>query len=269
MSQTNPWPFIEIKDIWDIRSHDIDQDFVGVKIGDVNESVILGLQGGLDSRNADQLVLNINTQNYSAGEEIRLEVTSSNFDAVSGYQFTMETKGLELSNVESGAIAVEDANFASFQNNITTSWNNETPVDVKDGEVLFTVVFTAKEAGSTSSLNITSDRTIAEAYFGESYSTGTVVLRGNEGEGAFWLAQNKPNPFDDVTTISFELPYAASATFNVYDVTGKVLMTMTNNYEAGINKITLEKEQLDASGVMYYELSSGDYTETKKMILIK
>jgi hypothetical protein len=55
----------------------------------------------------------------------------------------------------------------------------------------------------------------------------------------------------------------------VFDVTGKVVKQLTSEYAKGINTIVLAKNELSASGVLYYTLESGDFTATKKMIIIE
>ena len=87
-------------------------------------------------------------------------------------------------------------------------------------------------------------------------------------EAGFVLLQNTPNPFDEFTAIGFELPQSGSATLTIFDVTGKTVSVLTENYGAGYNEITLRKSELGTSGVLYYQLESGDFTATRKMILI-
>jgi photosystem II stability/assembly factor-like uncharacterized protein len=90
----------------------------------------------------------------------------------------------------------------------------------------------------------------------------------------FYLEQNFPNPFNPVTTIKFSIPavgtrLALSVQLKVYDVLGKEVATLVNeektegSYEVDFNASDL------ASGIYYYELRSGEFVETKKMILLK
>jgi len=69
--------------------------------------------------------------------------------------------------------------------------------------------------------------------------------------------------------IGFEMPQASDATLSVLDVTGKVITTINGNYAKGYNEIELSKSDLGAAGVYYYQLDSGDFTATKKMIIIE
>ena len=124
----------------------------------------------------------------------------------------------------------------------------------------------------SNAISINSSRTAAEAYVGEGLEVNNVNVsfRNNEGTeiaNTYALYQNQPNPFKGVTNISFNLPEAANATLSVYDVTGKVIYRTSADYAKGLN--TVRVENLSASGVLYYQLDSNDFTATKKMIIIE
>jgi len=85
----------------------------------------------------------------------------------------------------------------------------------------------------------------------------------------FTLYQNYPNPFNPVTTISFELARKARTTLSIYDIFGKLVREIVNEeLEPGKYNIEFNGSSL-SSGVYYYQLRSGNFSETKKMILIK
>ncbi len=91
----------------------------------------------------------------------------------------------------------------------------------------------------------------------------------------FLLQQNYPNPFNPSTKISWQSPVSGWQTLKVYDILGNEIATLVNEYRnAGTYEIdfnytkTLLATSLP-SGVYFYQLKSGDYIETKKMILLK
>lgn len=85
----------------------------------------------------------------------------------------------------------------------------------------------------------------------------------------FSLGQNYPNPFNPVTTIIYELPVKNLVTVKVFDILGKEVKTITNEImDAGRHKIVFDGSSL-ASGVYFYTINSGNYSNTKKMLLIK
>lgn len=98
--------------------------------------------------------------------------------------------------------------------------------------------------------------------------TGTPVNTGTVPKH-FSLSQNYPNPFNPSTNIKFTMPKDGFVTLKVYDMIGSEVKTLVEgNHKAGIYNIYFEGSEL-ASGVYFYRLSTGDFTDTKKMILVK
>ncbi|MEK7255342.1 MAG: T9SS type A sorting domain-containing protein, partial [Bacteroidota bacterium] len=82
----------------------------------------------------------------------------------------------------------------------------------------------------------------------------------------FELYQNNPNPFREETVIGFHLPEAGAATLTVYDLSGKVLTVVSENYSKGYHEITLNKKDLGASGILFYQVETARQTATGKMV---
>ena len=202
---------------------------------------------------------------------VEVAFTAENFTNVYGAQFTMNVSGLKYAGVESGALNVTDNNFGLVRDGvITMSWNNANGSTVADGTVLFTLKLNASQAGVLSSMiTASSDVTAAQAYTTENLDINglNITFRGAETV-AFELFQNEPNPFAETTVIGFNLAEAGNYTLTVFDVTGKVVKVVTGSGEKGYNSERLDRNDI-SSGVMYYQLESGEYTATKKMIIIE
>lgn len=85
----------------------------------------------------------------------------------------------------------------------------------------------------------------------------------------FTLSQNYPNPFNPATTIRFQLPEGGNTTLKIYDILGKEVTTLVNEYKtAGTHQVTFNATQL-SSGIYFYTLQSGGNYITKQMMLIK
>lgn len=83
------------------------------------------------------------------------------------------------------------------------------------------------------------------------------------------LNQNYPNPFNPSTTISFELGESGNVQLALYDLSGRLVMSMFNGHlESGYNTYKLNASSL-ASGVYYYVLKTNSFTQTRKLALIK
>jgi len=91
---------------------------------------------------------------------------------------------------------------------------------------------------------------------------------------AFELYQNYPNPFNPSTVISYQLSVNSYVTLTVYDLLGKEITTLVDEYkQAGSYKIEFNVAQVSrpelASGVYFYHLRAGDFIETRKMLLLR
>lgn len=90
-----------------------------------------------------------------------------------------------------------------------------------------------------------------------------------DGEIKNSLNQNSPNPFNPTTTINFSITAPAFTTIKVYDLSGRMVSILLNEYQdAGRHKVTFDGSNL-SSGVYYYKIESGSFTDIRKMILIK
>ena len=100
-------------------------------------------------------------------------------------------------------------------------------------------------------------------------STTGIQIAGNEIPQRFSLSQNYPNPFNPVTNINFSIPMQVTVKLAVFDVTGKEVARLIDNIvNAGKYSYDFDAVNLP-SGTYFYRLTAGDYSETKKMILIK
>lgn len=86
---------------------------------------------------------------------------------------------------------------------------------------------------------------------------------------SYSLRQNYPNPFNPVTNINFEIPISGNVKLTVYDDAGRMVALLTNGFlNAGFYSAVFDAENL-ASGVYFYNLETENYSEAKKMILIR
>jgi len=94
-------------------------------------------------------------------------------------------------------------------------------------------------------------------------------IRENDFSGEYKLHINYPNPFNPETSIKYEIPYTSKVTVKIFDITGKEVETLVDRQlEAGSYEVKWNASDYP-SGVYFYKLTAGDYTETRKMILLK
>jgi len=103
-------------------------------------------------------------------------------------------------------------------------------------------------------------------------TTVGVTNIGTEIPTVYSLFQNYPNPFNPSTTINFSIPKNGLVKIKVYDMTGKEVAVLVNEFKpAGNYKVDFSEREYGslASGVYYYKIESNEFTDIKKMILIK
>ncbi len=106
-------------------------------------------------------------------------------------------------------------------------------------------------------------------------NTGGLTLLGlgqnsnNSFTPNYFLAQNYPNPFNPQTTIEYNLPRRSFVSLNVYNLIGQCVTTIVSEERlSGSHKVVFDGSAL-SSGVYFYRISVSDFTETKKLILLK
>ena len=101
--------------------------------------------------------------------------------------------------------------------------------------------------------------------------TGTVTDIHNKEikPSDFALGQNYPNPFNPTTTIGYNLPSDGVVTLKVYDVLGKEVASLVNEVESAGNHFQSFNASQLPSGTYVYRLTSGAFSETRTMVLLK
>jgi hypothetical protein len=104
------------------------------------------------------------------------------------------------------------------------------------------------------------------------YNDASLTIITNTETGApsdYRLSQNYPNPFNPSTIIKFDVKEPAFVKIAVYDILGKELFVPVNEYlRGGTYEVSLQLSNLP-SGLYYYKMSAGSFTDTKKMMMIK
>ena len=101
-----------------------------------------------------------------------------------------------------------------------------------------------------------------------------IDIYSNHLPNNFYLYSNYPNPFNPITKIKFEIPLNKGGlkgivSLKVYDLLGKEVTTLVNEQlQPGSYEVTFDGSNLP-SGVYFYKLTAGNYTETMKMLMIK
>jgi Secretion system C-terminal sorting domain len=114
---------------------------------------------------------------------------------------------------------------------------------------------------------------VSSGYLVKTDSLGNIKVgihqNGIEIPEGFTVEQNYPNPFNPSTTILYEIPKNEFVKIKVFDITGRELLTLVNELQhPGSYKVTFDGQNF-ASGIYFYKIEAGDFTETRRMVLIR
>ena len=249
-------------------------DFIGTKVGDVSGDASAQFnQTKPSTRSAEYVRLGIEDKYVTEGQQVIVPFTGKEFENVFGYQFTLEHKGLLFENIISNDIELNENHIAIHpEDKITCSWHNVDPVQSDNG-ILFLIEFKAQSSGYLSEmLSISSAITKAESYIGVNNEVIPAEIKlafdSDKTQAANALYQNEPNPFKGKTNIAFDLAQKGKATFTFFDLTGKLIKSITVDGVKGRNNLELMSNEI-GEGIIYYQITSGDFTATKKMLIVE
>lgn len=265
----NPWAedFPELKSFNDLEV-EAKADFIGVKIADVNGSVLPNNLTELDERSTGEFALQLDDEALIAGEYHQVVIRSDQLEQITGYQGTLVfDPKLKIEAIEFAAMQAEHFNLQHLEEGLLPfSWNGET----SDGTELFTISFTTQGHGQLSELMRLSSRiTTAEAYdrSGQLLDLALDFGAGKKQGVGFELYQNQPNPFYDQTWISFHLPEESIVEVSIYDGSGKIIRRIKDHFARGRQSVLVEQRDLLGVGILYYRVTAGQHTATRKMIV--
>lgn len=112
-------------------------------------------------------------------------------------------------------------------------------------------------------------RITADGSYNPPDRTSTAIPGEGEMPSTYKLNHNYPNPFNPSTRISYSLPTATDVTLKVYNAVGQHMTTLVNQKQSAGQHTTVWNAGNASSGVYYYTIQAGDYTETRSMTLIK
>ena len=135
-------------------------------------------------------------------------------------------------------------------------------------EVVIAVIVAGAHSGSDYLSAITELKSFASVAKSQFLLTDINDIK-NQIPKSFKLEQNYPNPFNPTTTISYLIPKASFVTLTIYDVLGKEVKTLVNKFQSvGKYNVTFNASNL-SSGVYIYSIKAGNFSVSKKLVLMK
>lgn len=218
--------------------------FIGVKIGDVDNSSEPNNLLAPDDRTST--TFNITRKDDKNGFMQEGEVVELIFEAasaLSGYQMTLETNGLKVSEIIPGGGMSSD-NFGLFEHAVTSV--------CEKGNAPFSIRFIAEKSGYLRDMLAVSSRITPAMAFGKTGEKMPINLHFTNEKNS-----TSPNPWTDHTRITFQTSTVTTATLKVFDVAGKLVYTTSCAVEKGEQAFELNGAQVPAIGTLFYEIKTA------------
>lgn len=251
-------------------------NFIAVKIGDINNSAEVNSQSSKTETRGSNALFVVDDKTFEPGKLLKVDIKAGDLMEIMGTQFTMkfDAEKLEFSNLRSGLVTVKSSNVNFNQ---VSEGIIPLSIDIAEGlrlnpnDILFSIDFRTKSNGNTRNIGILQSGLSPEVYDMQSNvrRLDLQVRNGETNTPQNILYQNQPNPFKDYTSVSFELSKAGIGVLNIMDITGKVVYQVQDNFVKGYNTVHIQNNQLNGAGIYYYQIETGDFSATRKMILIE
>jgi hypothetical protein len=279
------WGFPESRSYTGVDTDQADQHFYGIKIGDVvatNANPAGQRPGGAPM----PLIWAASDFDLMQDEEIEAVFSAHGFADLAAVQFAIgfDTTQLEyLSTAVSPGLPFGEGAFGAFtldEGNIRFAWSSATGVSVQNYTSAYRLRFRVRMGGGKLSEALYLDAAALQPVaYSPDLIPAAVRLRfipdlparpredqaEPEAQDAV-LYQNRPNPFQDQTTIGFMLARDGEARLRVYDADGRLLFENSAHRAAGYHEIDVALNPARCRGLLYYELITPERVLSRKMI---
>lgn len=232
------------------------------------------------------------------GQNFSIDIKASDFDDIASMQFTIfwnpsiiQFQSVGNLNSNMPDFSTNDVNFNvsnAPNGKLRVSWywfdpTTNTAVTLEDNSTLFSLNFKAVGGqGTNSMLEIADDTTVDPPFAVEvanynnivpvAIENGKVTISGVNASNEtitddFILFQNTPNPFTEITYISFNLATGTDAQLTIYDSNGKLVLQQDRFFPAGLSRIPVQRDMLNSAGSYLYTLKTERATATRQLIM--
>jgi len=254
-------------------NEDMNIEFVGVKIGDVNNTVELNGRPVITKRSNNFYEISCKDQKLKAGSETELIFQASGAN-VHGAQLELsfDVDKVEILSIEALVHDMNDSNFNTNkfdEGRILMSWNSSNPI-TEDQQLFKVTLVPVVDANVHDVLELAQGLFKQEVYIENQIAELKLAFEtdiSNHETGVI-LYQNNPNPWSDFTDIKYYLPSDKDIVLSLYSINGRLIYQEQKLARKGMNKVVLSKDDLPNGGVFYYELQADNIRHVEKMVHI-
>ncbi|MCB0575029.1 MAG: hypothetical protein KDC61_10755 [Saprospiraceae bacterium] len=274
-----PWGFPEQRSYTGISGAQTNQDFIGMKTGDVTGDANPANFGA-----GTPLALHTGDRILQSGESFEAAFSAGQFDDLAAFQLALhfDPAQLQFNDIQpvNGGLPLTADNFGLYNiagGEIRSVWAQATGFFVSEGSPVFRLHFTALQGGVKLSEVLFMDETELPGYaYSGTLEESAVELvfdaatGTNNPNGVSGLQmQVYPNPFREETMVSFAMPEAGEVQLRIVDVNGRELLRIDKACPAGHNSEALRLENAATAGVLSCELLTPFGVVSKKLVMLR
>ncbi len=270
----NPWAESWMEE-YEITSLDNDMalDFIGVKIGDVDDSALTNVGENTTASSAnDRVELDVNHGSISTGEESKVTITAADYADIIGWQGTLEfdSEKFEIIDVETNLIDFDfETNFntsTQSEGYVTMSYNSRSTAKPQELKLELTIRALADIASDEELFLLTSKVAKAEVY-NNALEKLDLVINSGTAENRSEILSTYPNPWITNANIQLRMAQSDNCLLEFFNVNGQLIYNMEQHLTEGVHEITVTKEQLETNGLIYLRMTvDGESSDYRMMV---
>ncbi len=243
-------------------------EFVGIKIGDVNFSAVPNGFNEVEDRSKS--IIQIENQNFKAGDIVEVTLTKEAFDNSFGFQIGLNfdhqvLSCLAISTNELQDFSNENFHFSNEDGQLRLSWFSLDKAINSNNNDLLTIQFEVLKDGNLFDAINLEEQFQSEAYYNlNTLETRTLGLAVSNEQTKVEVSIS-PNPFSTSFQLAFYNDYAADFSLRIVDLQGKTVIEHNGIAIKGVNRVDINAELLLSSGMYFYQLNMEKISETGKL----
>lgn len=246
-------------------TNDMKIDWVGIKVGDVNNSYTANLNDNTTEVRNKSIEFVMKSTKQTSNDNT-LEFVTSEAHSLSGFQLSINIGDAKNIRLQSDILDIDPQHYHIKDGVLRISWHNQHGINISKGTKLFEII--SKDANILDNVFIVNElRSELYTPLGETRSI-FIKYEADENQN-FKLFGNTPNPWNQQTDIRFYLPEDGQVVLKVRDITGKMVYTTSEYLSKGSQNILLDNTKLNTSGILIYEVIFKDEVKTLKMLHIR
>lgn len=258
-------------------------NFLGIKIGDLNNTATTNLGGESTSgnRSEESMPIHVTDIALTAGQTYRIPLTVDEYKDLLGFQMELsyDKDMISIEKIETGMEGFDASNYyADGRGQLNISFAADRALSTFAHSDLITLVVSAKgNTNLSDALRFSESRLLPQAYFGdENITTSKLNIDWTNKDGSFIsdatfrILSNTPNPFSHSTVIKFNNSNSSLSHIEFFAANGELLHSRNVNCTKGINEITVNtNDLLGYKGIISYRITNSEGALVGKILRIE